>query len=151
MAFRTLIKQDLITFLSQTDKEGALGALLGLLENIVAPADIDVIKEGIAKREKLMSTGIGLGIAVPHVRIEGIKEPYIVIGVSKSGISDYDSIDNQPVHITVMIIVEKGAHKKYISILSSVVSYLKQTETREKILNANTVDELFTLFKEVQV
>jgi mannitol/fructose-specific phosphotransferase system IIA component (Ntr-type) len=136
--------------LKTQEKQQALQKLIDLLNENTDAVPVEVIREGIVKRENLMSTGIGLGIAVPHVRVPGIKKPFIIVGVSPEGISDYQAIDNQPVHIIVMIIVEQGAHKKYISILSSVVEYLKKPGIREKICETTEVEHLFRLFTEHQ-
>ena len=92
-----------------------------------------------------MSTGIGLGIAVPHARIKGIKDLVMAVGVCREGITDYETIDNVPVKIVVLIIAGEGQHKAYIRVLSLIVTKLKKVETREKILEAKDEEEIYKI------
>ena len=108
--------------------------------------DTTKLKESIFYREKLMSTGIGLGIAVPHVRIEGVKEPIVAIGISHNGISDYESIDDQTVKIVVMIVAGKGQHKEYIQLLSQIAARLKDEHIRRNLIEAKNPDEIYDIF-----
>jgi len=103
------------------------------------------VNEAIFYRESLMSTGIGLGIAVPHVRIKGIKEPIVAVGIQKDGIPDYETIDNIPVKIVFLIIAGEDQHKEYIQILSLVVTKLKQSEVRERLIEAKSKEELYQI------
>lgn len=92
------------------------------------------LEEAIYHRETLMSTGIGLGVAVPHVRLSSIKSMRLVAGINKTDITDYESLDNQPVRIIVMVAAGKGQHQEYIRLLASLSSILKQESIRKKIL-----------------
>ena len=102
-----------------------------LIENLAESGKIEnekKLKDAIFYREKLMSTGIGLGIAVPHVRIEGIEKPVMALGIKHAGIPDYESIDGEVIRIVVMIVAGKEQHREYIKLLSLVVSALKNKE-----------------------
>ena len=101
------------------------------------------LTEAIYDREGLMSTGIGLGIAVPHVRIEGPNDAFVAAGVSHKGITDYESIDGEPVHIVVLIVAPQGSHELYIKLLATIVSLLKEQSLRSKLIEAETSSELY--------
>ena len=103
------------------------------------------MKKEIFYREQIMSTGIGQNIAIPHVRFEGIETPLVYVGLSPSGIVDYESIDGQPVKIIVMILVGAEQHKEYLRILSLVVSRLKDRSLQTSLLNANENKEIGTI------
>jgi mannitol/fructose-specific phosphotransferase system IIA component (Ntr-type) len=92
-----------------------------------------------------MSTGIGLGIGVPHIRIKGIKDLIVAVGVNKQGIANYETIDNIPVKIVVMIVAGEKEHKLYIKFLSLVVSKLKNNKIREKIIKAENEKEIYKI------
>lgn len=101
------------------------------------------LTESIYRRESLMSTGIGLGIAVPHVRMAGLKNAFVAAGVSHKGIADYESIDGEPIHIVVLIIAPQGRHELYIKLLATIVSLLKESLFRSGIIEAETSSELY--------
>ena len=91
-----------------------------------------------------MSTGIGLGLAVPHVRLEGGDEQMVAVGLSPEGIDDYESVDKSIVRLVVMIIGGKGQHKEHISLLASIVSLFKNDAVRASILASKTEQELYS-------
>ena len=81
-----------------------------------------------------MSTGIGFGVGVPHVRIDSVSDLVMAVAVSKKPIVEYSSLDNQPVQIVCMLAARSDQHAKYIRTLSAVSSCLKDAETRKKII-----------------
>ena len=147
MKFEDLICPECIKILSGKRKDEVLSELVDLLVELYNLNDGNRLREAIFHREKLMSTGIGLGIAIPHIRIEGVKEPLIAIAVCRDGIPDYESIDNQTVKIVIMIIAGKEQHKEYITLLSQIVSKLKKDDVREKILSAENPEEILQVIR----
>lgn len=148
MELRESIHKDRICILNGKSKKEVLLELIELLDKLGEVEDVEKVKERIFYREQLMSTGIGLGIGVPHVRIEGVKEPVVAIGVSHNGIPDYQSIDNKIVKIIVMIVAGKEQHQKYIRLLSQVVSKLKNPRVIENLIKARSTDEIYRIFAE---
>ena len=138
----------LICILKGRTKEEVLLELIELLDKSGKVQDITRLRESIFYRERLMSTGIGLGIAVPHVRIEGVEEPIVAIGISHEGIPDYESIDDQIVKIVVMIVAGKDQHKIYIRLLSQIVTKLKSDRVIESLLSARDSGEIYNLLVE---
>ncbi|MCK5113510.1 MAG: PTS sugar transporter subunit IIA [Phycisphaerae bacterium] len=100
--------------------------------------DRKTLLEAINHRESLMSTGIGQGLAVPHVRLAEAKRPALAVAICPDGIADYAAIDNKPITIVVLIVAPRGRHETYIRLLAEVVEVLKQPELREKIITADT-------------
>ncbi len=145
MELKDYIEEDLISLLKGKKKEKIL---LELIDNICKNKKLnnkEEIKKAILHREKLMSTGIGLGIGVPHIRIKGIKELIVAVGVNKEGIAHYETIDNIPVKIVVMIVAGEKEHKLYIKFLSLVVSKLKNNKIRKKIIKAENEKEIYKI------
>ena len=104
MKLEDVMKRNCMCILKSTTKSEALMELIRLLVESGEIHDIEKTKEQILYRENLMSTGIGLGVGIPHVRIESIDHPIMAIGVSPEGIDDYESIDDDNVCLIVMII-----------------------------------------------
>ena len=107
-----------------------------------AGLDFGQLRGEIQTREELMSTGIGHGLAIPHVRMPGAARASIAVGVSAAGISDYKSLDEKPVHIIVLIVAPQGQHETYIRLLAMVTDVLRHEELRERILQATSGEEL---------
>lgn len=125
-----------VGILDCTDKESALRHIIGLLATAPEVKDADELARGIFYREQLMSTGIGMGIAVPHVRLASVEKPTMAAGISSSGIEDYGSLDDAPVHLIFMIAAGKDQHKQYIRLLSAVSKRLKDSHVRSLLINA---------------
>ena len=145
MELKDYIDKKLISFLKSKTKEKVL---LELIDSICKNRELGnrkEIKEAIFHREKLMSTGIGLGIGVPHVRIKGIEDLIVAVGIGKQDIANYETIDGIPVRIVVMIVAGEGQHKPYIKFLSLIVSKLKQTEIRGKLIKAKNEKEIYNI------
>lgn len=129
-------------------KEEILGELVELLARSGQIGSVEDLRERISHREQLMSTGIGLGIAVPHVRMEGVKRPTVALGISREGIPDYESIDDKPVRVVVMIAAGKDQHWEYIRLLSQIVSKFKVKGVVEDLTAAGSPDEVYDVFVE---
>ncbi|OPX17661.1 hypothetical protein BXT86_05335 [candidate division WOR-3 bacterium 4484_100] len=145
MELAKLIDKGFIKILKATTKDEALSELIDLLGQRSEVKNIAELKKMIFYREKLMSTGIGLGIAIPHIRVAGIEKPVVVVGLSPSGISDYESIDNQPVRVIIMIVAGAKQHKEYIKILSQIVSLLKNEPVRQQLFQSRSIDEVYNI------
>ena len=92
-----------------------------------------------------MSTGIGLSIAVPHVRLNSVNELHMAFGVNKTGISDYESLDNEPVRIIVLIVAGRDQHTNYLQTLSRVSRLLKNSLIREQLFEAKSSEEIYKI------
>ena len=123
-----------VVILEEADKDTVLRRLVDLLAESPQVRNRDELLKGIMAREELMSTGIGFGIGVPHVRIDSVSDLVMAVAVCKQPIADYSSLDNEPVQIVCMLAARSDQHAKYIRTLSSVSNRLKDAETREAII-----------------
>jgi mannitol/fructose-specific phosphotransferase system IIA component (Ntr-type) len=99
-----LIAPERVVLLEARDKRDAIGQLAALVSKAAPEIGYDNLVETLIAREGIMSTGIGLGIAVPHARLANVDQPVLAVGVSRKGI-DYESLDDKPAHIIVLIVV----------------------------------------------
>ena len=132
-----------VVLLSAQTKAEALNELVA----VMAAADIGVGQDELAravfKREALMSTGIGNGLAIPHVRLGGVTEAVMAVGVSEAGLGDYQSLDTEPVHIVVLIAAPQGQHEQYVRLLAEVSEVLRERRLRQAIVAADTAEAAY--------
>jgi len=122
--------------------------LLALAENIAAAPQIKNRQElsaEILKREELMSTAIGFGIAIPHVRLSSVTDLVVSVGISRSGIVDFHPLDDEPVRLVFMIAAAHNQHAYYLQTLSWFSTRLKNKELRDSLLAAETEQQVYDL------
>ena len=139
----TIISPDRIIFLDYTSKRDAL---LALAENISTAPQVknrQEIAQEILRREELMSTAIGRGIAIPHIRLSSITDLVVSVGISQTDIIDFQALDDEPVRLLFMIAAAASQHAYYLQTLSFFSARLKNLELRNALLSAKTADEAF--------
>ena len=102
-------------------------------------------KDEILKREELMSTAIGRGIAIPHVRLSSVTDLVMAVGVCKKPIADFQTLDDQPVNLLFMIAAAYNQHSYYLKTISYFSGKLKQPDLRESMLSAQTEMDIYNL------
>ncbi|HOT59197.1 MAG TPA: PTS sugar transporter subunit IIA, partial [Spirochaetales bacterium] len=93
----------------------------------------------------LMSTAIGRGVAIPHVRLTSITDLVVSVGISTCDITDFTAFDDTTVRILFMIGSAYNQHAYYLQTLSYFSSLLKSDELRQALINAKTTDEVYGL------
>ncbi len=93
----------------------------------------DVIFRLTWKREQMMTTGVGGRLALPHIRVNDIAHPYVIIGICENPIEDYQGQDDQPVRVIVFTIAPDENQEAYLQLLSSI---------SRKLRNQKLIDEL---------
>ncbi|MCL2174792.1 MAG: PTS sugar transporter subunit IIA [Treponema sp.] len=134
-----------IVFLNEPNKKDALFALA---ENLAAAPQIKNRQEfttEILKREELMSTALGRGIAIPHVRLPSITDLVVSVGISRTDIIDFHPMDDEPVRLIFMIAAAQNQHAYYLQTLSWFSTRLKNKELRDSLLKAQTEQDVYTL------
>ncbi|MBN1756586.1 PTS sugar transporter subunit IIA [bacterium] len=145
MNLKDVLTPNRICLFKSNKKDESLMELIDVLKASCGIPDIQELKERIFYRENLMSTGIGLGIAIPHVRLESIHDLIMALGISPGGILDYTSIDDKPVKIIAMIAAGKDQHKYYIQLLSDLVSKLKSGDTINRLTENTDPNQIYQL------
>ena len=104
----------------------------------------DVIFRLVWKREQMMTTGVGGMLALPHIRINDILHPYVIVGVCENPIEDYQGQDDQPVRVIVFTVAPDENQEAYLQLLSSISRRLRNPKLIEQMLGTvgNTVDLL---------
>ena len=139
-------KDRIVIFEKGSEKKEILNKMAEMISKSDNVENKDMFIKDIWERESIMSTGIGLGIAIPHARSKYIKDIVISIGIAKESI-EYDALDGKPVDFIVMIAANDSQQKEYLRVLAKVALILKSKKKREKLLKANNVDDIFEVFK----
>lgn len=109
----------------------------------------ETIKKTLFEREKSMSTGIGKGVAIPHCSCPYVDDVVMILALSKKGIN-FDSIDNLPVHIAILLIVPKDKISQHIKTLANIAKLMSDDALREALSNAKDAQDIIKILKEYE-
>ncbi|HRX16714.1 MAG TPA: PTS sugar transporter subunit IIA [Spirochaetota bacterium] len=135
---------DFIKIVESEDKFGVIEELASLFSEGDVCTDIKALIAALKDRERIMSTGIGFGIAIPHAKIEQVKNISFAVGISKKGV-EFDSMDGKPVHLIILVAAGDKQHKHYLSLMSNIMTVLKNDEIKEKIIDSTDKVEILRL------
>ena len=141
ISLESILPPERVLLLESTNKEAALRELAKSVSDAPEVGDEERLIEAILEREAIMSTGIGLGIAIPHAKIESVTDFVVALGKSNAGI-EFESLDEKPVHILVMIAGPKNQQERYLQLLAKITLKLKDGAVRRRLLEAPSVDEI---------
>jgi PTS system nitrogen regulatory IIA component len=142
---QNILSPDRILLLNHSKKRDALVALAENLSTAPQIKSRQELVSEILRREELMSTAIGRGIAIPHVRLSSVTDLVVSVGLSQCDIIDFQSLDDIPVRLLFMIAAAYNQHAYYLQTLSFFSSKLKSTELRTSLLAAKTPAEVYEL------
>lgn len=144
--FDKMIDESRIVDLKATTKEDALRELVDVLATSPDVTDTEELLNAIFERERVISTGVGIEVALPHVKIPSVKNFVIAIGRSHKGI-DFESLDDKPVYIVVMIGANDKQAGDFLKVLARLVLKLKSRNFRKQVMFAphpKRIKDLFT-------
>src|SRR5262245_33297075 len=122
-------------------------ALLHDLAHRAAPVlkvDGNIVFSALLKREELGSTGVGNGVAIPHVRLEQVKKPFAIMARLKHPM-DFDSIDGEPVDLVCLLLLPRENEPAQPNALAAVARRLRAPELREQLRRAPNRVVLYNL------
>ena len=147
MNLNELIKPDSIVFLETVEMKDTVKMLASKAVELQMVSEKENFEVAILSREELVSTGIGLGISIPHAKMKSIEQFFIILGICKNGL-DWDSIDRKPVRAVFMIGGPEEEKKEYLRIMSKLILIMKNEERRNKLFLSNSKEEAADIFKE---
>ena len=106
--------------------------------------DSSVAMEILQQREKLGSTGIGDGVAIPHGKIPVLEDLVVAFGRSKEGIS-FDAIDGKPVHLFFLLLAPENSAGQHLKALAKISKMLKVVDFRKNLMDAKSSDDLYKI------
>ena len=135
-------KEYIIEALKAKSKRAVLAELSEIFTRDHAGIQSEAMIEVLLEREKLGSTGIGDGIAIPHGKLKGLESLVISFGRSREGI-DFDSIDGRPAHIFFLLMAPESSTGQHLKALAKISRMLKDPEFRNDLLSAKNAEELY--------
>ena len=142
-----LYPEAVIEELKAATKEAALEELAAALPRQAGGQDRAEMVRVLMAREKLGSTGIGDGIAIPHGKIAGLNELMISYGRSKKGL-DFNSMDGKPVHLLFLLMAPENSSGQHLKVLARISRMLKDGLFRKKLMAAASTEELYRVIVE---
>jgi len=147
MALVDLITPEVVKVpLVAKDKPGVIAELIRILEDAGKINDRGSVLEAINKREEMGSTGLELGIAVPHAKTEAVDTLTIAIGISSQGI-DFDALDGKPSHLFFLILAAPGQSGPHIEALSEIAKLSRSKAFLNSLIRARSPEEVVELFQ----
>ncbi len=143
MKLMDALQEKLIQFpLKSNNKIDVIGELLSLLEINHLIEHPEEVLEAVLDREKIMSTGVGNGVAIPHCKTAHTKEFAISLGIHPQGV-DFQSLDNQPARIIFLLIGPDTMPGTHIRLLSRISRIIAKKEVRDFILTCTSAEEIY--------
>jgi len=142
-----LNKDCIIPELRSKNKREVLEELTGALLNCKANLDKEALVAVLLERERLGSTGIGDGIAIPHGKVQDLDELVLSFGRSTEGI-EFDSMDGRPTHLFFLLIAPENSAGIHLRALAKISRLLKSGQFRQRLLEAESSEALFQVIQE---
>ena len=133
--------------LKGADKPSILKELSSVLVKACQASSVEELFQVLLDREKLGSTGIGEGIAIPHGRLKKLKRFCISFGRSLKGV-DFDSIDRKPSQLFFLVMAPENSAADNLKLLSRIVTLLKEPSFKKRLMEAQSQKELFQIISE---
>jgi PTS system fructose-specific IIA component/PTS system nitrogen regulatory IIA component len=131
--------------LKSGSKDEVLSELIDILAADGKVNDKDKFKDAVLHREEEFSTGIGMGIAIPHGKSDAVTEASIAFGKSTKGI-DFDSMDGEPAHFFFLLAIPTESNDIHLRALSEIARKLMHADVRERLLKADNFEEFIEVF-----
>lgn len=132
-----------------TDKREILAGLVALIEQTDGVMDSAGLLEEVQVREKLGSTGIGKGVAIPHVHLADVSKLHVAMMTTSEGV-DFDAIDGDPCRIFIMVVAPDSSRQIYLRLLAEVSRLFRHDEVRDSVLAAGAPGELLDVLREAE-
>jgi fructose-specific phosphotransferase system IIA component len=148
MKISEILSEDVIGVkLAAKDKNDAINQLIDLAAKSGKIIDLEEVKKCVFEREKLVSTGVGKGFAIPHGKTDAVQDVVASFATLKAPI-EFESIDNEKVNLIFLLVGKDTLLNVHIKLLSRVSRLMNKDEFREKLLKAKTKKQLLEFFTE---
>lgn len=142
MRIQDLLSTDLIRMnLRASTKDEVIRELAEVLDRAGKLNSLEEYIAAVYEREALGSTGVGLGVAIPHGKSAAVREPAVAFGKSAEGV-DFQSVDGTPAHLVFMIAVPDSADNEHLRILATLSRMLIHEDFRKALMEAGSPEEI---------
>ena len=143
-------EKNIISDLQATDKAGAIAEMIeyAISSGLLSKNKKKLVTESLLSREKLGSTGLGRGVAIPHVKVEGFSGDLNLLARSKQGV-EFNSVDGEPVYILFLIVSPAKDAEKHLSMLQWISGLARHQDFNNFIRGAADKKEIVGILKEM--
>ena len=135
------------TNLAGNTKDEIINAIIDVAASQERVIDKEKVREAIFEREKIMSTGVGAGFAIPHAKSDAVSDIVAAFAVTAQPI-DYQSLDDQPVRIVFLLIGRENMVGPHIKLLSRISRLMNNEDFRKRLLEAPTPKDILEIFQQ---
>jgi fructose-specific phosphotransferase system IIA component len=133
--------------LKAEDKEEVLNRMVDMLGKSSKVLDLDKVRTAIQERERIMSTGVGHGFAIPHAKTDALSDIVAAFAITSEPI-DFQALDGQPVRLVFMLVGRESHVGTHLKLLSRISRLMNSDAFREQLLHAKTAAEVLQMFNE---
>jgi len=137
--------ESIIPDLEGRTKTDLINELVDRLKGDSRVDDLEELRRAVFDREKVIPTGVGRGIAIPHAKTDAVTDTIMVFGKTSKPI-DYSSNDGEPVNLFFLLVNKENSVSPHIKLLSRISRILLKEEFKEELLEAKTAEEIYNLF-----
>ncbi len=127
-------------------KDEIINEMINIIGNSKKVTDKEKVRLAIFEREKIMSTGVGNGFAIPHGKTDAVSDIVAAFAVTEEAI-DYQSLDEQPVRLIFLLVGKDNMVGPHIKLLSRISRLMNKEEFRKKLLEASSPSDVLEVFK----
>jgi fructose PTS system EIIBC or EIIC component len=151
MKISSILNEDLIQVnLPGDTKEDVINAIIDLSAKSNKIKDLEKVRQAIFEREKIMSTGVGKGFAIPHGKTDAVSEIVAAFAITEQPI-DYMSLDHEPVRLLFLLVGKDSLVGAHIKLLSRISRLMNKEEMRQRLLHAKSSAEILEILKEEEL
>ncbi len=141
-----LREEHIIADLKARSKRAAMEELCLVLTKENSSLDLKTLMEVLVERERLGSTGIGDGIAIPHGKLADLDELLLSFGRSLDGV-DFDSLDGKPAHLFFLVVAPENSAGTHLKALARISRLLKSNVVRRELMEAKDAHEIYAIIE----
>lgn len=148
MKISDILTEDMvIAELQGESKEQIIAAMIDLISGSQKVIDKEKVREAIFERERIMSTGVGNGFAIPHGKTDAVSDIVAAFAITAQPI-DYQALDEKPVRLVFLLVGKDNMIGPHIKLLSRISRLMNKEEFRKRLLNLKTSKEIIDMFKQ---
>ncbi len=145
--YELLDSDSIVMSLKSQTKDDVLEEMVDILDSAGKIQSRDAVLKAIVDRERIMTTGIGNGVAVPHCKSSAVDRLVAALGISPDGI-DFQSPDNQPARLIFILVAEQNNPGPHVRALARLAKLLSSKAVRDALLMARSPENLLQIVKE---
>ncbi len=141
-----LTEQVIAVGLAASSKDDVLEKMIELVGRSPSVKDLDKVRNAILERERIMSTGVGRGVAVPHGKTDGVTDTVAAFAITAEPV-DYKALDDQPVQLVFLLIGRENSVGVHLKLLSRISRLMSNEQFRSRLLATKSPAEVLDLFR----